>query len=124
MTTADLLAELVSRGVEFQAHGDRLRFRPTERLGPADVDNIRQHKSALLALLRAEGLVFCHPAADPRPLKACDRCGSTDYHDIPVHNGQSRRRDYNRCHRFLGWPQWYGRALPGEENHKELRHED
>ena len=65
-------------------------------------------KGQLLALLRAEGLVCRHPAADPRPLEACDRCGSTDYVDVTIHNGWSLRRDCTRCHRFLGWPNWRG----------------
>ena len=49
-------------------------------------------------------------AIDP-DLVSCDRCGSTDYRDVPVHNGQSSRRDCAQCHRFLGWPRWYGQTL-------------
>ena len=111
MTTAELLSDLISRGVEFQAHGEKLRFRPTSRLTPADVDNIRRHKAALLGLLRAEGLVYRHPAADPRPLDVCDRCGAAAYTDTPIHSGQSLRRDCGRCRRFMGWPRWYGQTI-------------
>ncbi len=124
MTTAELLSEMVSRGVEFQAHGDMLRFRPADALRPADVDNIRRHKRQLLALLRAEGLAYRHPAADPRPLEGCDRCGATNYIDVVVHNGQSLRRDCACCHRFLGWPRWYGRSIDPccGENRRDERH--
>lgn len=107
MTTAELLSDLISRGVEIQAHGAKLRFRPTDRLTATDLDRIRQHKPALLALLRAEGRV--HPASDVRPLGRCDCCGSDDVADIAIHDGQSRRRECRRCERFLGWPRWYGR---------------
>ncbi len=60
---------------------------------------------------------LCSPPDKPREsdrlsrvLAACDRCGSTDYVDVPIHNGNSKRRDCVRCHRFLGWPRWYGRT--------------
>ncbi len=45
-----------------------------------------------------------------RDAPQCDRCGSIDYRDISIHNGQSARRDCGRCHRFLGWAKWYGRS--------------
>ena len=108
MTPAALYAEFSARGVEFQAHGDMLRFCPVDRLNTADLENLRLHKAAILRLLRSDyGNLF----ADPRPTTACDRCRSTTYRDTPIHAGQSVRRDCGRCHRFLGWPRWYGRTL-------------
>jgi hypothetical protein len=38
--------------------------------------------------------------------ETCDRCGSTDYVDTPIHAGNSLRRDCARCGRFVGWPVW------------------
>ncbi|MBN2024923.1 MAG: hypothetical protein JW809_19255 [Pirellulales bacterium] len=38
------------------------------------------------------------------------RCGSTTWRDVPIHNGQSVRRDCARCGRFLDFPRWYGRV--------------
>lgn len=111
MTTAELLTDLIARGVEFRARGDRLAFRPMDRLTHADVENIRCHKRALLGLLRAEGFIYENPDADPRPRAVCDRCGSDAHVDTTIHEGQSHRRDCARCHRFLGWPRWYGQAL-------------
>ena len=36
------------------------------------------------------------------------RCGSTRWCDVPIHNGQSTRRDCGECRRFIGFPIWYG----------------
>ena len=110
MNAADLLTTLVARGVEFRAHGDELRFRPLEQLTPSDLENLREHKATILRLLRSEGIVYENRFADPRPWTTCDRCGSTDHRDIPIHNGQSARRDCAQCNRFLGWPRWHGRT--------------
>src|SRR6516225_10946236 len=52
----------------------------------------------------------------PRPARVrgqCDRCGSTSFVDVQIHNGQSTRRDCARCRRFAGFPVWYGK--PTEE---------
>ena len=53
-------------------------------------------------------------AANPGPLSQCDRCGSSGFRDVPIHDGQSVRRDCARCHRFLGWPVWYGNTIADE----------
>ena len=58
MNAADLLTTLVARGVELQAHGDKLRFRPLERLSPIDLKNLREHKATILRLLRSEGIIL------------------------------------------------------------------
>jgi hypothetical protein len=113
MTASELVTTLIARGVEFQAQGDRLRFRPAHALTPADFNRIRQHKAAILKLLRAEGLV--HPAADPRPIEVCDRCGSIEYMDTPIHEGRSVRRDCALCRRFMGWPRWYGTSFKSDD---------
>ncbi len=49
---AALLIELTRRGIELQAHGDRLRYRPRSVLTPELAERVRAHKAALLALLR------------------------------------------------------------------------
>jgi hypothetical protein len=54
MTAATLISDLTARGVEFQVSGDTLRFRPADRLTPAEVEVIRSHKSVILKLLRSE----------------------------------------------------------------------
>jgi hypothetical protein len=110
MNASDLLTILVARGVEFQAHGDELRFRPPERLTPPDLENLREHKATILRLLRSEGIVYGNRFADPRPMATCDRCGSTIHNDVPIHGGWSILWDCAKCNRFLGWPRWHGRT--------------
>ena len=51
-STTTLLAELVARGVELQPDGDRLRFRPKDRMTPALLNRIKARKPALMAMLR------------------------------------------------------------------------
>jgi hypothetical protein len=54
------------------------------------------------------GFVF-HPAE-------CPRCRSTGFLDVPIHNGQSVRRDCARCGRFIVFVVWYGRVLQPSGN--------
>ena len=49
------------------------------------------------------------------PLTTCNRCGSEDYHDTPIHGGRSTRRDCAKCRRFMGWPRWYDHSMTGLE---------
>ena len=45
------------------------------------------------------------------------RCGSRHYVDVPIHNGESLRRDCAACRRFIGFPLWYGVVrMPPSEN--------
>ena len=46
-----LLADLAARGIEVQAHGDRLRFRPPDAVTPDLVRRLKVHKAELLAML-------------------------------------------------------------------------
>ena len=36
----------------------------------------------------------------------CDRCGSHEFRDIPIHNGQSVRRDCGECGGFVRFTVW------------------
>jgi TubC N-terminal docking domain len=47
-----LLADLSERGIELQAHGDRLRFRPQSAATPALVERLKLFKAPLLAILQ------------------------------------------------------------------------
>ena len=49
-----LLIELTRQGIELQAHGDKLRFRPRSSMAPELVKRVKSHKSELLAMLRGE----------------------------------------------------------------------
>ena len=50
----------------------------------------------------------CGRTSGPIVQQKCRRCGSTQYHDVPIHNGKSIRRDCARCGRFLDFPAWHG----------------
>jgi hypothetical protein len=45
--------------------------------------------------------------APPRQQSSC-KCGSTEFSDTVIHEGQSLRRECTRCHRLIGFPLWYG----------------
>jgi TubC N-terminal docking domain len=53
MTPEDLLAEARERGIVLRAAGDRLQFRPVNRVPPELREELRQHKAQLLAILKA-----------------------------------------------------------------------
>ncbi len=38
----------------------------------------------------------------------CRNCGSTEFCEIPVHQGRSVRRDCARCGRTFNFPVWNG----------------
>ena len=48
-----LLAELAAHGIELQAHGERLRYRPLAAVTPDLAARLQVHKADLLAVLRA-----------------------------------------------------------------------
>ena len=54
-SAAGLLAELHTHGVELIATGDRLRYRPIEKVSTPLLDRMTEEKFHLLALLRHMG---------------------------------------------------------------------
>ncbi len=52
-TIAAILSDAVRLGVELQAHGDKLRYRPRDRMTPDLADRLKAHRGDVLALLRA-----------------------------------------------------------------------
>ena len=51
-TVAAILAEAAQWGVELQARGGKLRYRPRGRMTPGLADRLKAYKAELLALLR------------------------------------------------------------------------
>lgn len=49
---ADLLAELDALGIQLEADGERLRFRPRERMTADLAGRMKTHKAELLAAVR------------------------------------------------------------------------
>jgi hypothetical protein len=112
MSAADLLLDLSRVGIRLEAHGERLRYFPRSALTPDLLDRLKAHKADLLAVLRPapEGVPnLPAPTCEAsKPAKAVCRCGSTTWRDVPIHGGQSVRRDCRRCGRFLDFSVWYG----------------
>jgi hypothetical protein len=113
MNAAELLAELESLGIRVEADGDRLRYHPRSAATSDVLDRLKTHKAALLAVLRpspAENLALPADATEATvmPTSAVCRCGSTKWRDVPIHGGQTIRRDCARCGRFIDFPIWHG----------------
>jgi hypothetical protein len=69
-----LLHDLVRRGVELRADGDRVRWRaPRGVIGPADVEAIRSHKPALISLMSRPSLIDDAYALEARDLRGVNR---------------------------------------------------
>jgi len=60
VTAEELLSEFSARGVVLRVEGDRLRFRPVDRVPPELQDELRQHKAQLLAILNGAGPTVGH----------------------------------------------------------------
>ena len=70
-----LYADLRSRGVELESDGRRLRWRPAFLVSPREEARIRDHREALVALLRAGHQPRrCHDCG--RPLDSLARCAT------------------------------------------------
>jgi hypothetical protein len=54
VTAEALLSELRARGVTLEAHGDRLKIRPSTLVTPGEVERLRALKPEILALLVAQ----------------------------------------------------------------------
>ena len=117
MTASDLIATLTMRGIELSADGEKLRFRPVEKMSPFDVEQLRQHKTTILKLLRSERIECRNSYADSRPHAKCDCCGCGESQDVPIHYGQSLRRQCGSCGRFINFPIWYGKTTGQKGQH-------
>lgn len=117
---ASPLAELLT---DCDAHGIRLLLSddggltidaPQDALAPELLARLKAHKAELLAMLQpppdaAAALPVATRNAPAKPTAPVCRCGSTTWRDVPIHNGQSVRRDCAGCRRFIGFPVWYGK---------------
>ena len=117
MIAAEIVADLARRGIRLEAHGERLRYYPRSALTLDQLDKLTIHKSELLTLLsRASDFDFdsaldaeLAPIIDPvTTTQEICRCGSTTWQDVPIHDGQSIRRDCGYCGRFIEFAVWHG----------------
>ena len=121
MTAVALMHDLARLGIRLEAHSGKLRYHPRSQVPAELAGRMRVHRSELMEILRAEAPVdempdghLAHDLRDlhggvlhgQHELTVC-RCGSDRYRDVPIHAGQSVRRDCARCGRFLDFPKWY-----------------
>jgi hypothetical protein len=110
----DLLADCDARGIRLLASDDDTLTidAPKDALTPDLLDRLKGRKAAVLALLRPmrDAIPAAPQAAEidqAAPTRPVCRCGSTTWRDVPIHGGQSVRRDCDRCGLFIDFPVWY-----------------
>ena len=117
----DLMAECDARGILLlPADGGGLTIdAPSpDALTHELVECIKAERAAILGILATPELprLILDPdgwpvdALDPVNSKAVCRCGSTKSRDIPIHGGQSTRRECAKCGRFVCFAQWHGKS--------------
>src|SRR5262245_50020746 len=98
---ADLLAECEGCGIRLALlDGGGLEIdAPQGALTPDLLARLKAHKAAILARLRPEREDESNPKRTPKKGAVC-RCGATTWRDVPIHGGQSVRRECGSCGRF------------------------
>jgi hypothetical protein len=98
------------------------------------------HSSSAKHVEVKRAVELANPEWQPEPAKPpvettgdiCDRCGSTEFRDFPIHDGASVGRDCAHCRRTWGFPVWYGQPseapepplhLPAPEDYAEMQDE-
>ena len=128
---SDLLSECDAQGIRLLPAGDGglTIDAPQDALTPDLLSRLKTHKTELLTLLRSTSPFDADDAPDAEPAPVSDpasraepvcRCGSTTWRDVPIHSGQSIRRDCGRCGRFIEFPIWYGNGT-GHNGQQSIR---
>lgn len=114
-TVPKLLADCNALGIRLLAasDGELTIDAPHDALTPERLERMKVHKAELLTLMRLSPDAAIAPPvaildAPARLTTPVCRCGSSHYRDVPIHRGQSIRRDCARCGRFIDFPVWYG----------------
>jgi hypothetical protein len=110
LSLTDLLAECEAQGIRLLPadRGGLTIDAPHDALTPELTERLRRHKAELVAQLRPKYSLEPRRAAPATPKKSICRCGSTTWADVPIHDGQSTRRDCAGCGRFIDFARWYG----------------
>ena len=74
----------------------------------------RLHAAPAREPVRAASSIAEQTRAAAPDVVRCWHCGSTSVVNVPIHGGQSTRRDCSRCAATQGFPIWYGIAAPIE----------
>ncbi len=96
-----LLDRLKASGIELTlGEGKTLLVdAPTDFDDPALLGELRDHKPEILKRLR-------HVNRDT----VCEKCGTGETVEVPIHGGKSTRLDCARCGRFMRFGVWYGQT--------------
>lgn len=97
---AELVAVLTARGIELQAEGGRLRFRPRAAMTPDLAERVKRHKPELLAMLTGDS---CSLQQLPQP--DCGQGGT--------HADKEWRRFLAECRPWPDGRGWYDPAEVG-----------
>ena len=57
MSVTELMFDLRERGIQLEAHGDRLRYSPKAAMTPELAERVKAHKPTLLAILTADDVL-------------------------------------------------------------------
>ncbi len=99
MTATALLDDLRTRGIDLQAHGERLRFHPRDSMTPEDLDALRRNKAEILDLLAPSGIVcpWCRSddMQDDRRGLRCATCKALAWRLTP--SGGIARADFDEA---------------------------
>ncbi len=81
---------------------------PQDALKPELLQQLVANKADLLTHLAADHSPDIQTVSSTTGAEvAICRCGSTTWHDVPIHDGRSTRRDCARCGRFIDFSRWY-----------------
>ena len=114
----ELLADCNARGIRLLPadDGGLIIDAPQAALTPDLMDRLKSNKAELRASLKRMPDVAL-PLTEAVeggavPAKPVCRCGSTTWRDVPIHDGQSIRRDCGKCGRLVCFPRWYAPDKP------------
>ena len=115
MTPADVIDRVEGLGIRIWTEGRSVKFSPRSAMPPELTEIIKAQKAAVIETLVARSSKPVREPAIPviqrKPVTIrCRRCGSDEYIDVPIHHGQSIRRDCAKCGRLIDFPVWYGKS--------------
>jgi TubC N-terminal docking domain len=84
---------------------------------PAPISEKQTHRMPQELRRRVEATPDTWQNIDPTTTKQICRCGSTTWRDVPIHDGQSSRRDCGKCGRFIEFSIWYGNGTGHNGQH-------
>lgn len=93
LAVQELLTDLRKENLSVEVRGIRVVISPAGRITDQLAERIRNLRGPLAAAVRL--------------IADCERCGSAEAIDVPVHDGHSVRRDCAACGATLGFPDWY-----------------